>query len=477
MKKSILLLFCCFALSYCCLAQDCELLFNSAKGLYDKGDYENALTRFNNLIEKCGEGGDYRGAAALIEDCKAKLEAQNTQSLKVYPYKLSFNAQGGTETVKVTSSSTWMYGNCPNWIKLTKTSQTKLTVECEYNNSGKERKADITIVSEDNTVRKKIRVTQANSWINVSPSSVELAGYNGASSQITVICNDDWNVDGQSASWFTAKKNSEGILVTVTENPSTNIREGSFVIKTNNGTTQQVAVTQKGTNPRLEVVESVFVAWNEEQRVITVKSNMNWSVKMISGGSWCSAAKKSNDELVLNMTKNDLDGTRSAEFLITAGSVSKKVTVTQRVFGYVALYEDYFDNIGGTKKVTKASVSVYALGGYGVRASAFMYRWKVVELDLLNLDMGYSRSFHLSWEPMIRGYLPLQRDKHFWAAYMGLGRRVPLYQGYPMNSSRTVFEMGAEGKMFKRDDISTRFYIRIDGSLSLGVAFDLHDWK
>lgn len=476
MKKSILFLFCCIALSFSCFSQDCEIMYQSAMQYFEKEDYVNARSRFAQVVDDCGKGGDYRGALGKIKECDEKIAEQSQQSLKVYPYKLNFGAQGGTGSVKVTSNSSWMYGNCPSWIKLTKTSQTKLTVDCDFNDSGYERKAEIMIKNEDD-VRKKIRIIQECSQLRVDKALVELPGNSEASSQITVDCTEDWYVEGQNAVWFSLKKNTKGIMVSSKENPSTSVREGAFVIKTSNGATQQITVKQTGSDPWLEVPSSVSVGWNEVKHIIVVNSNVkDWSVK-VTKGDWCSVAKLNDDEVVLNTTENNLDSSRTAELQITAGNIKRTVIVTQRVFGYVALYEDYFKNIGGTKKVTKASVGVYALGGYGVRASAFMYRWKVVEFDLVNLNMGYSKSFNLSWEPMIRGYLPLQRDGRFWAAYMGFGRRVPIYEGYPKNPSKIVFEMGAEGQLLKRDDISTRLFFRIDGAFSLGVAFDLHEWK
>ena len=107
-----------------------------------------------------------------------------------------------------------------------------------------------------------------------------------------------------------------------------------------------------------------------------------------------------------------------------------------------------------------------------------------MEADLLNLNASFSKSFLLSWEPMIMGYLPLQRDGLGWTAYVGVGGCVPfvdnpLNGNYYTEHSKLLLESGAEFnlKLKNNQTASGRVFIRIDGTFSVGASFDLHKWR
>ena len=111
MKKYILLLFSCFLLSLCCWSQkkDCDVLFKSAIEHYNNGEYELAMSCFNRIIEKCGEGGDYRGSLSKIEDCKLKINSSNV-TFYLEKNEISFGPQGGMEIVEVSSNASCVVG-------------------------------------------------------------------------------------------------------------------------------------------------------------------------------------------------------------------------------------------------------------------------------------------------------------------------------------------------------------------------------
>ena len=487
MKKSILFFLLCFSLSYSCMSQDCELKLRSAMSLFEKGDYYNARNMFAEVVKDCGKGEDYGGALGMIRECESKINTSNNATLSVSNKDVSFGPQGGEEAVKVTSSTgSWSFGKCPEWVHLSK-AKGQLIIECDGNSSGEEREADITLYSGEGSekITKKIHVSQVQSILSTNITSIVFPEYGGKDYSVQVNSNDDWDVISKNGSWYGVQKSEDKVLVSCEENPLVVERSDVFFITTFNDLVVEIEVSQRKAKPRLEMKSSVVVPWNAESYTLLVDSNdPNWEANVISGGSWCKAIKQNDRELLIEMQNNDLDNSRTAVISVSIANLSKEVTITQRVLGYVALYEDYFNNIGGSKRITKASASAYGFKNFGLRVSAFMYRWKVVEIDLINLNTSLSQTFQLSWEPMVRGYLPLQRDGYCWTAYMGFGRCVsfvdtPLKENNISKHSKILFEMGAECKLKWKgyENISSRFFLRIDGYASLGVALDLYEWK
>ncbi len=484
MKKTLLLLFSCLALSFCCFSQDCPVLFNSAMDLFEKGDYENARARFAQVVEHCGNGGDYRGALSKIKECDEKLKAK----LEVGKRDFTFGPKGGTETVRVSSSGvSWSYGKAPEWLSLSK-SKGQLVIECEGNETGEDRSADITLYSGEgsNKVYKKIHVTQSESILSVSTTSLNFPEHGSAIYKIQVESNDSWSVSAQSDSWFNVTKTDEGVSVSCAENSYAKKREGSFSLMTSNNKSVIICIAQDPTRPFLEIDEtSIKVKWNVGDRRIKVNTNIpDWKVEVIQGASWCRPIKQSEDALLFEIDNNETGYPREVKFSVSGAGLSKTITVTQGTLGYASLYEDYFINRAGSWRITPISASIYGGGSWGVRVSGYMVRWKVVEADLLNLNASFSKSFLLSWEPMIRGYLPLQRDGLGWTAYVGVGGCVPfvdkpLNGNYYTEHSKLLLESGAEFnlKLKNNQTASGRVFIRIDGTFSVGASFDLHKWR
>ena len=486
MKKLVLLLICCSVLPLTCFSQECESLYNSAMEYYNKGDFNSAKVYFNRVKDKCGE---YKGVSAKIKDCEDNLKERNKPGISVGNSNVSFDPQGGSETIKVNSGeTTWYFGKAPEWLKLSK-SKGRLVIECEGNATGEDRSADVTLYSGEgsNKVSKKIHVNQSESILSVSTTSLSFPEHGSATYGIHVNSNDVWDVANQSGSWFNVTKTNEGVSVSCDENPYAKERQGVFSVVTSNNVSVIINVTQDASSPYFEIEETnVKIRWNEGDRRLKIKTNIpDWSVEGVSTAWWCEAEKTNEQELLLKIKEyNESGHFREVEYKVCAAGLEKHITIIQRTLGYQSLYEDYFDNMGGIWRITPVSASVYGGGSWGIRVSGYMVRWKVVEADLLNLNASFSKSFLLSWEPMIRGYLPLQRDGLGWTAYVGVGGCVPfvdkpLNGNYYTEHSKLLLESGAEFnlKLKNNQTASGRVFIRIDGTFSVGASFDLHKWR
>ena len=485
MKKIFIFLLCLFSLSLPCFSQECESLFNTAMEYYSKGDFNSAKVYFNRVKEQCGE---YRGVSNKIKECQDNINSDNNSSITVGNSIISFNPQGGIETIKINSGATqWSWGKHPDWVKLSK-SKGQLVIECKGNSSGVERDAIILLnfgEGVDKTI-KKIKVTQDKSFLSVSAKSINFPENGGMTYNVQVNSNDDWNVYAQSDSWFVVSKTDEGVAVSCLDNPMTSSRIGSFIIETMNGQSAEVQVVQSMLTPILEVeTTNIKAECDDSYLKLKINTNIsNWNAKIVEGGSWCEVEKKNDQELLLIMSANVSGVSRSVVVRITALDISKDITVTQRSLGYMSLYEDYFSERGGVWRIAPVSVYLYGGGRWGLRVSGYMVRWRVVEADLLNLNISFAKSFLLSWEPMVRGYLPLQRDGLAWTPYLGIGGCVPIINtplngNYYSDHSKLLFEIGTEFNLKLRNNqtVSSRVFFRLDGTLSLGASFDLHKWK
>lgn len=489
MKRITLILLCCFALSFSCFSQgeECVSLYNSAMELYNKGDYSSALVFFKRVKSKCDE---YRDVSNKIKECEDNLKEGSKAGIIVGKSRVSFDPVGGTETIKVnTENASWYFGKAPEWLKLSK-SKGQLVIKCEGNDSGAERKADITLYSGEGSdkVSKRIHITQGVSILTVSSTSLSFPEHGSAIYKIRVESNDSWSISSQSDSWFNVTKTDEGVTVSCAENSYAKKREGSFCLVTSNNKSVTISITQDPSRPVFEIEEtSLKFRWNEGDRKLKINTNIpDWSVEGVSTAWWCEAVKMNEQELLIKIKEyNESGHSREVEYKVCAAGMEEHITVTQRTLGYQSLYEDYFDNMGGTWRITPVTASVYGGGSWGIRMSGLKVRWKVVELDLLNLNTSYSKkSFLLSWEPMVRGYLPLQRDGLAWTPYLGVGGCVAfidksLIESIPEKHSGVLAEAGVEFNLKLKNDnaISSRVFIRIDGTFSVGAAFDLHKWR
>ena len=367
-------------------------------------------------------------------------------------------------------------------------SKGRLVIECEGNATGEDRSADVTLYSGEgsNKVSKKIHVNQSESILGVNVTSLNFPEHSSVTYEIRVNSNDDWHVANQSDDWFNVTKKEERVLVSCEKNPYAKERQGTFSLMTSNNVSVTIDIAQSPSSPMLELEESsIKVKWNVGGRRIKVNTNIpDWKVEVIQGASWCRPIKQNEDALQFEIDNNETGYPRDVKFSVSGAGLSRTITVRQGTLGYASLYEDYFINRGGSWRVTPISASIYGGGSWGLRVSGYMVRWKAVEADLLNLNASFSKSFLLSWEPMVRGYLPLQRDGLGWTAYVGVGGCVhivdrPLKEGAMTRHSYFLLETGAEFNLKLRNSQTTsgRVFIRIDGTFTVGAAFDLHKWK
>lgn len=479
MKKIILLFVLFTGLILSLKAQnDCATSVSDAENYYNNKKYDEALRVIANIENECP---DY---FLEVKDIKTQCEKEINKKdafLTLSKAKIEIPVSGGTESIAINANVSWSFGKHPDWIDISR-SGNNLIIECDPNRTSEDRNATITISGNNGTITKNFKVLQEKERLSVSDDNITFVS-RGGNITVFVESNMEWIVDSQYFNWFKAEKSMNSVVVYCEANTSAAKRFGSCTIRASNGLYKRISVEQSGAKAELKLrAERLQFDGNGGSNSMIITTNVSgWSVT--SNASWCKAYKKGEKELKIEVYKNPNTSSRSTSVRVYANDIYRDITITQDKYGgYDGLVEDYFDYLDGTIKTNFFEINLYALGNYGLRMSSMMVRFKFVEIDFLNLNIGIASQMSIDYEPMVRGYLPFTRAGRCWAAYMGFGGRINFYEGTWDNSpyiddrAGIVLETGVEYHWEKSDNTSSRLFIRYDGSLSLGIAFDLYKW-
>lgn len=447
------------------------------------------------------------------------VQGKGEENLAVQTDHLSFENGGGSQTVVVDANFNWGYGISDSWIQLNKRGDGKLLVTCAYNAYPKERKATITVFGED--VTRNIDVIQfaGDTYFSVAgttDSVILFRSSGGKNNKLRVSCNDEWNVTND-CSWLDVTRYGDAIIVRCQPNPWAERRSASFeVVTVSKNHTKTILVEQGGTKPVLNKISlpsksgersvysvrphyrSLYLKGNGGDLVAKVHSNIqSWHYNISPDDvNWITDGGTVPQDSLLKLHLYDNNGwmERDADVVITAMGFQDTIHIRQNVRGYKGLLEDYFEGSERTWKTTNFFLDLYGAESVGLRIGGWAKRWKFVEISLLDFDVEYAyrverayqdvvQAFHVDWEPIVRGYLPLSRDGRRWAAYMGVGIAVNLFSlelspniSYYYKMPNFLFEIGAEFNWIKNDNVSSRVFYRYDGYSSVGISFDFYKW-
>lgn len=161
--------------------------------------------------------------------------------------------------------------------------------------------------------------------VNLSVSHTELIFSPEKGEQFTTILSDqNWDCE-YDAEWLLVRQQQNGIRVIADEN--TNKEERFSVIKiTANGSIQhEIRVTQAGTEIYAES-SSISAISKGETIFIPVTSNVQWDIK--NENEWL-YAKKVDNKLELNISRNYSMDERSGILILKSGNVSQTITISQ----------------------------------------------------------------------------------------------------------------------------------------------------
>lgn len=157
-----------------------------------------------------------------------------------------------TDMFNVVSSGDWRVNECPSWVGLSHTNgygaeggkTTAVTINPSNNLDATSRDAVVEIYSADNSsLVKKINVSQGAFVFSLSSSSISFAASNNSDQKVTVKCSGGWTVKSD-ASWLGVKIENDALLISASDNTSSERKGSVTVTSTMNNKTLTISVTQ-----------------------------------------------------------------------------------------------------------------------------------------------------------------------------------------------------------------------------------------
>ncbi len=452
------------------------------------------------VIKLKSERGKIQDFTVFQKEGDARIDIQTGE--------LSFGGGGGQQSVLVNANFNWSYNTSVSWLRLSKQDE-KLLVTCSANDTKMQRNATIIISGKKSSQNINVTQYEGDNYFSISGvdnNTISFENAGGENNKLRISCNEEWQVKNK-CSWMKVTSKDNTVVVQCEANPWAEPRTSSFELVTSSGNqARTILVEQNGAEPRLDRIflpykgaerrvydarphyRMVKISGDRGSMQVRVHTNVqNWTCRIIPDDiNWITAEASQKDSLIkLNIADNNERESREASVMVSAMGIQDTLLIRQNKRGYQGLLDDYFEGSERVWKTTRFFVEVYALEPIGFRVGGLAKRWKFVEFSLLDFDIEYAhKCFYLDWEPIVRGYLPLSRNDHRWAAFMGMGISVnmlnlsvdPKVEFSYLGKPHFLFEVGAEYHWKKRDNISSRIFFRYDGFASFGFSFDFYKW-
>lgn len=250
----------------------CDDAISEGKQKYNAGDYQKAKELFEFAQSRCGS--TYGDAQSWLDKCN---EALTPTTLSVSSASLSFDANGGNQTITVTCNREWSLANTSSDMFTVTRYGNQLTISCITNNSTNSRNGYFDIKSNDGKKSQHISISQLgrqtssqnnnkNSTQTTSSSSNSRSSSNSGTTntttnstndpyspislilsetsiicgpegvqgkEIKVYCNRDWsfNKGDENGNYYAYKTdNNQTLVVTVAENKTDRYVYGSIKV-------------------------------------------------------------------------------------------------------------------------------------------------------------------------------------------------------------------------------------------------------
>ena len=268
-----------------------------AQECINNGDYSGAKNYLNGVLKLdsnnakakellgvCNNGGSPVASPQSNSSGNSTRSNANSSSFSVSKNDLSFNSYGGTETITVSSRSTWSISvNTNSWGHLTRSGNT-LTLKVDANTSTTSRTDYFKLKSGNQEVR--VNITQAgsqynsSSYLNVSKTVLFFAS-DGGQESVTVSSNNTWRISTNTNSWGHLKQEGNILTLSVDANYTGNQRTDYFVLSAG-GIEKRINITQSQTYAKNGVsMSGTTRAYNDNAKAL------NSLTTSISGWNKC----------------------------------------------------------------------------------------------------------------------------------------------------------------------------------------------
>ena len=262
--------------------------------------------------------------------------------VSVTPSSVIFDSNASSQTISITSNTSWNVSGSASWLKVGSTSgssNSSIILTVEENKDFSERNCTLTISTEDNEASASVSVTQkpANLTFSVSSSTLSFESV-GGSQTLKINTNANWTVSGADnwlkVSALSGKGDSE-LTLTAEENKTFVERNCTLTISTEDGgkASSSVTINQKAAEVTLSVnVYDLNFSENKgDVQYLTITSNSDW--KITGKPEWLDLSSASGTGVsTINLTTNSFNessSARNATLVVTANGTSVEVKVNQ----------------------------------------------------------------------------------------------------------------------------------------------------
>ena len=282
-----------------------------------------------------------KSTTAKYEFSKSVTVTQSAASiyLTTSETSLTLAPQAVQKNITISSNVEWEAVSSAEWLELTKTNATTLSLNASENTTAGTRTATVTL--------RRVGTTRALATISVVQSEAGITGstdtvaftVDGGTKSVEINADVTWSATTSEASWLTVTPTSGtggkvSLGISALANNSAAARSAYVYVKI--GTEQKLAipVSQEGISFNVVgALENVFAADGSTKQKLTVESNTAWAV--LSCPEWLTVTpaqgSKDTTEITLQATANNSLNSRSATLRIGIEGLTiyKDITVAQ----------------------------------------------------------------------------------------------------------------------------------------------------
>lgn len=266
-------------------------------------------------------------------------QAGQNETLTVSRNSFTFGPEEGSGKFSITSNTHWNVSSDQAWcsVSLNSGSDNKtISFTLEANTTTQNRVAVIRI--ETNSKSVQVTVTQAAATsvipnLSVHPESLSVTASDQTSS-FSISSNTNWSVSSDQT-WcvpsLTSGNGDKMITLSFSKNESSTKRTAIILVQAGS-LSEKIIVNQSGLDMSLSIsTESLSADFNSQTLSFDISSNTDWTVS--SDQTWCvpSAVSGSGNKTInCSISENTQSQLRTASIIVSAGNLSKTVTVTQK---------------------------------------------------------------------------------------------------------------------------------------------------
>ncbi|MFC2104885.1 BACON domain-containing protein, partial [Bacteroidota bacterium] len=256
---------------------------------------------------------------------------QEGQVLTISPSSMTFEPEGQSKTLTISSNINWTVSEAYSWITLNKTSgsnNSTVSITVANYTGTSNRTATITVSGEG--ITQTMNLTQYAPYINTEHNNSVVYDFNSHSNDFSVSSNVNWSMSNI-PSWVSISPHTaEDAIVsyTVSKNTGTTQRTATITLS-GNGASESIIIKQNGQELTASA-SSVNLDWNGTSQNASINSNLSWSVT--SKPSWLTVSPSSgtNDGSVsISASSNNDVETRQGTLVIGGENRSVSISISQ----------------------------------------------------------------------------------------------------------------------------------------------------